>query len=198
MDLAAPVHVRRRRHEPQDHALGGAGVCIFLGVHGLDDVFADLDPGQRVVTRFDFRGRHGLKLRYGDGLAALADGHEDHHALAAHRGRAALGISRGNNRADVHRGPSRVDDGGLDVDHVAAVDRIGKVDIAHVCRDAIGLRPSDGRRVRCLIHPFEDSPGVHGTAVADIRGGRQEAQGHSIRTGFAHAESLLTGGGQAR
>ena len=69
MDLAAPVHVRRRRHEPQDHPLGGAGVGIFLGVHGLDDVFADLDPGQRVVALLRFpRGVTGSNCGTGMGL----------------------------------------------------------------------------------------------------------------------------------
>ena len=180
VDLAAPVHIRGGGHEPQHHTFGGSGVGIFLSAHGLDDFFADLDPGQRVVALLDFRRRRRFELRHGDGLAVLAHGHEDHHALAAHGGRAALGIARGHHGADVHGGPAGVDDRGFDLHHVAAVDRVREVDVPHVGRDAIGLGPAHGGGIGGLVHPLQHGAGVDRTAVADVRGGCQEAQGDGI------------------
>ena len=63
----------------------------------------------------------------------------------------------------------------VDLHHVAAVDRIGKVDVAYVGGHAIGLGPADGGGVGSLVNPFEDCSGVNGTAVADVGGGRKEA-----------------------
>ena len=123
-------------------------------VHGFDDLFADLDAGQGVVALFDLRRADRLKLLDRDGFAVLAHRHEDHHALAAHGGRAALGIAGGDDGADVHGGPAGVDDGGLHLHHVAAVDRIREVDVAHVCRDAVGLVPSPRRRHRRPCPPI--------------------------------------------
>ena len=191
--LAAPVHIRGGGHKAQDHVLGSSGVGIFLSAHRLDNVLTDLDPRQRMVPLFDFLRRHRLELRHRDGLAVLADGHEDHHALAAHRGRAALRIARRHHGADVHGGPARVDDRRLDVDHVPAVDRVRKVDVAHVRRHAVGLGPAHRGGVGRLVHPLEHGAGVDRTAVADVGGGRKEAQGHGIGGVLTHGQSLLTG-----
>ena len=187
VDLAAPVHVRGGCHEPQNHALRGAGVGIFLGAHGFDDLLADLDPRQGVVPLLDFLRRCRLELRYRDGSAVLADGHEDHHALAAHGGRPAFGVARGNHRSDMHGGAACVDDGGRDLHHVAAVHRICEVDVPHVRGDAVGLGPADGGGIGRLVHPLQHGAGVYRAAVAHVHGGGKEAEGHGIGGSLAHA-----------
>ena len=56
----------------EHHAFGGAGVGIFLGVHGFHDLFADPDAGQGVVPLFQFLAAWRIELLDGDGLAVLA------------------------------------------------------------------------------------------------------------------------------
>ena len=191
--LAAPVHIGGCGHKAQDHILGGPGAGVFLSAHRLDDVFADFDPRQGMVALFDFIRRHGHKLRHGDRLAVLAHSHENHHALAAHRGRAALRIARGHHGPDVHGGPARVDNRRLHFNHVPAVDRIREVDVPHVGRHAIGLGPAHRGGVGSLVHPFEDRASINRTAVADVGGGCKEAQGHGVGGVVTHGQSLLTG-----